>query len=135
MKLINVTAASLFLCFAGALAADPGTNPDPMQQASQSLKKNLNNQPSNQGLQKAFDQIKGNRKRFDAKHEETSAGGGRSRAEERSRVEKVNTSQSQRADQVERLSRPERPERVERVEAQALIERPGNSELGRSHRR
>ncbi len=118
MKLVDATAAAVLLCFVMSVAAAPGfaREPEPMQQGAKSVNKNLREQPDNKGLQQANDRLDDNRERFRDRHDNVSGAG-------RAGINKI-----------EKVERPDRPERAERLDANVIVDRPGNSEFGRSRR-
>lgn len=126
MKFISGAVTAALLCFATAVLANPGSEPEPMQRAFESVNENLSAQPSNKGLRRANKQIRQNRIRFDAKH---GSQGQTDKVEHPIKVEQID-----RVEKVERVERSERPERVERIDAQLVIDRPGNWDFGHSRR-
>lgn len=137
MKSISVAAAAVLLCSATVVAAGQPGSPDPMHQAVESLRENVQGQPQNSGLQRAIKRIVKNKDAFEDRRDSKSQpprgaeGQGRERNEQTQRVDRGGAARSvERAQSVERTERPDRPERVGRVgfESQVLVDRPGRSE-------
>lgn len=142
MKLISGAVAGALWCFAATALADPGAGPEPMQQAEDILQQNIKNQPENKGLEGALRQVRKNIRRFESKHTDKASarpdrnqakGGGIRDVDATVRAER--NDRPERVERFERVERVEHPERVERVDAQVVIDRPGNSDFGHSHRR
>lgn len=117
----------VFCCFATVVAADPGSNPEPMTQAVRSLDKNIDKNPDVRGLQNAARRVLENIDRFEAKR----AAKGRSRSvknkqsQDRDRIERTESIQKpERVERVERVARPERPERPDRPDRPDRVDRP-----------
>lgn len=96
-----------------------------MKTATKNVKRNLEAQPDNQGLQNALDRLIDNKERFDARH------GTKPTANQPSRIQPVDW--PERTESVQRPERVEKPERVERPERPEHVDRP--EPPGRSHRR
>jgi hypothetical protein len=108
VKSFSVTAAAVLFCFSMSVAAESGTAPDPMDQAYKAIKKNVQQQPNNPGLQRAADRLFENKREF----------------EER-RAAKSNS----------KVDRPDRVDRIDRIDQQAIVDLPGRSELARGRRK
>jgi hypothetical protein len=115
-KFISVATSVVLLGIATSSAADPGSHPTPMLQGVDSVKKNLQKNPDNRGLNNALEHLRKNQVRFSEKR------GGSHRTERAQRAERVN--RPERAERVERVERPERVERVERPERVERVDRP-----------
>ena len=109
-----------------------------MQRADQTLTRNLEKQPDNQGLQNARDRLRDNQRRFDLRRE--SKAGNQLPATSNSATDKptrtqdvVRPERSESVQRPERVEKPERVERPERPERPERVERPEPPQRG--HRR
>ena len=131
-KVIGILSAVLISCFGSTVFADSAASPTPMQQASESLDKNIAKNPDSPGLPRAFDRLIENRKRFNDKREEKAS---RPKPSQGGRVDRVQ--QIDGPGRVERVDMPARIERAELPERPGLIDRPvllGRPGLGRPGR-